>query len=282
MNGVVDYILEVFLSTIIQMTVLFGPLLATGFLIAFLEKTSNKMLMRMFSFKAVIYSTGWLGTTVHESGHALFCLIFGHKITAFVPFRPEPNESGGYTLGYVQHTSKGNIWNNVGYLFIGTGPIILGSTIIALLIRFLLPGGEGFFSELHSSASTLEPHFKDYFVMFWETVKITFHSVFWQNRWETFTSLRFWVFWAVSSMISLHMSLSGPDLRSAWKGAGIIAAILLMANIVLVLVGKTGFTNYISTYLMLFAGILFVGVLLSLLTMVLIFTFSAVVGKIKR
>ena len=150
MSAVVNFIRDVIIATITQMLILFGPLLAVGFLIAFFEKMSNKMLMKVFSFKAVIYSTGWLGTPIHETGHAIFCLLFGHKIHEFVPFKPERDESGGYVLGYVKHSCKGSIYNNIGYLFIGTGPIILGSIIIALLIRFLLPGGSGFFTGLNT------------------------------------------------------------------------------------------------------------------------------------
>ena len=281
MNPILEFILNVVIATVTQMLVLFGPLLAVGFLIAFFEKMSNKMLMRIFSFKAVIFSTGWLGTPIHETGHALFCLLFGHKIHEFVPFKPERDESGGYTLGYVKHSCKGSIYNNIGYLFIGTGPIILGSTIIALLIWLLLPKGSGFFGTLHTHASGADLNFMGYVTMLWETVKSTVEVIFWSEGWGTYGHWEFWVFFVVASCISLHMSLSPPDLKSAWKGAGIIALIFLVVNIVLVAIGQTDYMKYFSAYIMLGAGVLFVGVILSFVTMILIPIITTILGKLK-
>jgi len=281
MSAVVNFIRDVIIATITQMLILFGPLLAVGFLIAFFEKMSNKMLMKVFSFKAVIYSTGWLGTPIHETGHAIFCLLFGHKIHEFVPFKPERDESGGYVLGYVKHSCKGSIYNNIGYLFIGTGPIILGSIIIALLIRFLLPGGSGFFTGLNTSASSMSLSLNGYFEMLIDTVELTLRTIFWKSGWSTYSTWQFWVFFVVASCISLHMSLSPPDLKSAWKGAAVFALILLIVNIVLVAIKQTEYMNHVSAYLMFAAGILFVGVILSFITMILIFIFTAIIGKIK-
>ncbi len=282
MNAALQFILDVLIATVTQLLILFGPLLVVGFLIAFFEKMSNKMLMKVFSFKAVIYTTGWLGTPVHETGHALFCLLFGHKISEFVPFKPERNESGGYTLGYVKHSCKGNLWNNIGYLFIGTGPIILGSTIIALLIWLLLPGGSGFFSTLHGHASGADLTFIGYGTMLWETVKSTVEVIFWSDGWSTYGHWQFWVFFVVASCISLHMSLSPPDLKSAWKGAGIIALIFLVVNIVLVAIGQTDYMKYFSAYIMFAAGVLFVGLILSFVTMILILLFTGLISKLKK
>ena len=284
MNPALQFIVNVVIATITQLLILFGPLLIVGFLIAFFEKMSNKMLMKVFSFKAVIYTTGWLGTPVHETGHALFCLIFGHKISEFVPFKPERNDSGGYTLGYVKHSCKGNLWNQIGYLFIGTGPIILGSVIIALLIRFLLVGGSDFFSDLNSSASSVNLTVMGYLHMFLDTVKLTLKTIFWDNGWKTYFGAqwwRFWLFFLAASCISLHMSLSPPDLKSAWKGAGVIAIILLLANIVLVAIKQTSYMNHVSAYIMLASGVLFVGVILSFVTMVLILLVTGLLSKLK-
>ena len=280
-EGDQHFAVEVLIATVSQMLILFGPLLVVGLLIAYFEKLSNKMLMSIFSFKAVIYSTGWLGTPIHETGHALFCLIFRHKVHEFVPFKPEKDESGGYVLGYVKHSDNGTIYNKIGYLFIGAGPIILGSTIIALLIRFLLPAGDGFFFDLDSVASSAELTIGGYLDMFVETVKLTIRTIFWDNGWSTFSTWQFWVFFVAASCISLHMSLSPPDLKSAWTGAGIIALILLVLNIVFVFIGQEGWTSGISAYLMFAAGILFVGLILSIVTMILIFLFTATIGKLK-
>ncbi len=278
MVDVADFVIEVLLSTVVQMLVLFGPLLVAGFLIAVFEKYSNKMLMTVFSFKAVIYSTGWLGTPVHETGHALFCLIFGHKIHEFKPFAPSEKEGGGYVLGYVKHSSKGNIWNNIGYLFIGTGPIILGSAVITLLIAIPAGGFSYFGQMLDQAPNTI--NIDSFLEMFKGVLEIVFDSVF-SEGWGTFATWQFWVFFVVAAMIALHMSLSPPDLKSAWKGALFFLLILLIVNIVFVAFGWDSFTLHIASYLMFTTGILFIGVVLSFITMLLIMAFTGIISKLK-
>ena len=279
MTDTVQFILEVLTATAIQMLVLFGPLLAVGFLISVFEKFSNRMLIRTFGVKAVIYLTGWLGTTVHESGHAFFCLVFGHRIHKFVPFKPEQTSSGGYRLGYVRHSCKGTLWNNIGYLFIGTGPIIFGSAIIALLIRFLLPGGSDFFGDLHSTSSSLDPTPVGFGTMFVETIRMTGETIFWSEGWHTFARWEFWLFVALASSISLHMSLSRPDLDGAWKGTVFMAVSLMALNILFVAIGKEGFSDEFSAYVLFCAGVLFVGAMLSFLTLVFILAATAIIPR---
>ena len=51
--------------------------------------------------KRGVYLVAWLGTPLHELGHALFCLIFRHKIEDIKFFKPDKVNG---TLGYVYHT----------------------------------------------------------------------------------------------------------------------------------------------------------------------------------
>ncbi len=282
MMSATEFIGSVIAATIFQMLIFFGPLLLVGFLISIFEGISNKRLMRTFGPQAGIGILSRIGTTVHETGHALFCIIFRHKIIEFVPFRPQRNPGGGLTLGYVRHSSRGTLWNRIGNLFIGTGPIIIGSAVIALLIRFLLPGGSGFFGELNSSASGLDLTPGDYGNLFLDTARITMINVFWGDGWKTFLQWQFWVFVLIASSISLHMSLSPSDLKGAGYGVLFFTLLLFLVNIVVVALDRESYTATISTYLMFCAGILFVGAIFSIITMVGIFVFTTIFRMIRR
>ena len=55
-----------------------GLIIIFGFIIAALNRAWCRMLgsKGMFAMRA----TGVIGTPVHEIGHAIFCILFGHKI----------------------------------------------------------------------------------------------------------------------------------------------------------------------------------------------------------
>lgn len=74
------------------------------------------------------------GVACHESGHALGCLLTGHEIVEFAPFKPH-----GDVLGYVRW-SPGEITfaTLVAAFFIGTGPLWFGCLVVWLLSLPLL------------------------------------------------------------------------------------------------------------------------------------------------
>jgi hypothetical protein len=75
---------------------------------------------------------------IHELSHALFCIIFGHKIQEMKLFSPE-NDG---TLGYVNHSyNPKNPYQQIGNFFIGTGPIWGGVLLLYVASYFLLPEG---------------------------------------------------------------------------------------------------------------------------------------------
>ena len=74
------------------------------------------------------------GVVCHECGHALGCLLTGHEIVEFAPFKPHDD-----VLGYVVW-SPGEISLStfVDALIIGTGPLWLGCLLVWLLSLPLL------------------------------------------------------------------------------------------------------------------------------------------------
>lgn len=127
-----SYVLHALLITAEQLALVFGPAL----FFAFLTQVFSEKIMGTSAgkFGTAMYSLTMPGVALHECGHALFALIFGHKIVEFVPFRPQ-----GDTLGYVSHTyNPKNPYQLIGNFFIGTGPVWLGSALIVGLAFLVL------------------------------------------------------------------------------------------------------------------------------------------------
>lgn len=110
-----------------------------------LEKKSSQMMRRSVGWKGVLL-TAWLGTPVHEIGHALFCIIFRHKIKELKLYDPDPNTG---TLGYVRHSfDSKNIYQQLGRFFIGVAPIVCGCIVLGLLFKLFNLFDAGLFAEL--------------------------------------------------------------------------------------------------------------------------------------
>jgi hypothetical protein len=132
-----DYLLKVVISTLSQLLVLFGPLLLLAFIMSFISKLNENLSYKVLGRNGYLYVFGWRGTIIHELGHVIFAIIFGHKIIEVKWFSPAPDNE---TLGYVNHSyNRKNIYQCLGNFFIGIGPILLGS-IILYLITYLLFG----------------------------------------------------------------------------------------------------------------------------------------------
>ena len=183
----------------------------------------NRVFYNMLGGRAhgICVATGFIGTPVHELGHAIFCLLFLHRITDISLFSPSAKDG---VLGYVNHAyNKRNVYHQIGNFFIGVGPILFGSAVLFLLMYFLSPdmfssitSGIGNGAEL--SAGAVFTAGKDMLVaMFKES---------------DFASLKQWVFFILAALITLHMSLSPADMKGSAVGTGYIAILLLLINVV--------------------------------------------------
>jgi hypothetical protein len=131
------YLVKVIISTLTQLIILLGPIILLALLMNIVSRQNEKLSYLVLGQKGYLYLFGWLGTAVHEIGHAFFAIIFGHKIDEIVLFSPD-HLTG--SLGHVRHSYNPNsIYQNIGNFFIGIGPVIFGS-IILFLISFILFG----------------------------------------------------------------------------------------------------------------------------------------------
>ena len=125
---------DIFVCFTLQIVFTVGLIVLFGFLLAL----CNRRFYANFGnySRAVCYITGAVGTPVHECAHALFCVIFGHKINEIKLF--QVNSEDG-TLGYVKHSyNPKNIYHKIGNFFIGIAPIIVISAILYLLALLIM------------------------------------------------------------------------------------------------------------------------------------------------
>lgn len=78
--------------------------------------------------------SSYIGSPVHEGGHALMCLLFGHRIQHI---RLVPTRAGGAEVSYTYN--RKNPYAVFGNLWIGIGPIISGVAVILLILTLVYP-----------------------------------------------------------------------------------------------------------------------------------------------
>lgn len=138
-------------GALVQLAVLLGPLAVAVVALNLSSSLVMRQAIGLLGPRAFLCAFGWLGTAVHELSHALFCLLFGHRVLEVRLF--DPGASDG-SLGYVRHAY--NPWNplhQLGNLFIAVAPVVVGAALLALGgvallggdLRELLsgPGGAG-------------------------------------------------------------------------------------------------------------------------------------------
>jgi hypothetical protein len=229
---------QVTLATLQQLATLLGWLFVMGLVLHILARTAQYLYMRALGPTAGVLITGWLGTPVHELGHAVFCPLFGHKIKKlrlWVPFSKDGS------AGSVEHAwNRKSIYQNVGNLFIAAGPILLGSALILAGFYFLVPAKGAALAAIRSCSSSLwGPLARP------DCLPAFFTLLFYPG---SLASPLFWVFLYGSFCIASHMGLSFPDIKGCLWGAAFLAAVLLGVNTIVYLAGLSEWHTYILRF----------------------------------
>ncbi len=235
LSNFLNYLLQVLLATATQLLILLGPLLVLALLMNLVSAQSSKTGIRVFGYKGFLYGFKWIGTPIHELGHAFFALIFGHKINEIKWFDPQ-GKDGCY--GSVSHShTPGNPYQEIGTFFIGIGPILMCSIILYLVSYFFFGvhvsdlsrasiSASSFsgFSSVMSMVSGIASGFQAFL-----TAVFTGPNTTW---WKVLIFI--YLLFSVGSSITL----SKADLESAVGGFAYTVVLLLIINLLTLWIGN--------------------------------------------
>lgn len=276
-----NYFIETVMTTLAQLFILLGPGLLLAFIMYFITQWERDLGGRVFNWKIWVYGT-FLGTVVHELGHAIAAILFGHRIVDIKLFDPDP-ESG--MLGYVKHAyNPNNLYQRVGNFFIGIGPVIFGPLVIYLALLGLV-GWDVFaplqtvklgtlsFTSLESLRVLLEQVANGSLGMF-QAMFTPDHLSGWQ----------FYVFLYLAASIGSHVQLSPPDIKGAASGFLLLVGLVFLFNLITLWIGNFAarYISAISQSYSFFYGVLLFTIVLNLALLVLfavLFALRSLVGR---
>ena len=254
MDNVMEYVwyyLQILLYTL-------GAIFVCGFVVWGCKTLFVRMMGGGFGSKIVI-GTSIIGTPVHELGHAIMCLIFGHRITEIRLWQPR---SADGTLGYVNHTyNSKNVYHVIGNLFIGIGPIFSGLLVLGLCLYFAFPASLASYTTnitglLNTSATPFD--------MLGVGLCII------PNMVVEFTSDAFPIWGRILLVIvmlsvSLHINLSPADMKGSLSAIPLYMLLVLLVAGISILAGPAAMQGVI------YAVQMYNAYLMALFTVVLVF-----------
>ena len=276
---VLVFVKELILATLGQMASLFLGIFIFGLLIHFISQLTFRSLGNAFGPRGT-YLVAWLGTPIHELGHALFCLIFLHKIEEIRFFKPDPDTG---TLGYVYHTwNPKNPWHVLGNFFIGIGPMVLGCGALFALFYFLIPDSARVWDSIIVGVSDIEKgsSIGSYLAVFQGSVLAIVKLIF------TFANLGIWQFWVflyLSICIASNIRLSWADIKGSLSGLGCIVMPFLLFNLICLLVDRSSDTvfPYSASVLGGIYSLLILALIMVLIGFILIYLLTAMYYRLR-
>lgn len=213
----VDALMKSMLFTALQLIAYLGVFILVGFLIDRMEKKRNTWIRSTVGDNG-IYATALIGVPVHELGHALMCLVFGHKVEEIrlVQFR-----SPDGTLGYVNHSfDPTNLFHRIGLFFIGIAPILMGVAVISASLYLTLPDTfRRWTGAVTASVDAMDIP---------QAMMVLLVSLF---SFENLSNPLFYVFLVLAIAVASHMSLSQSDIAGARSGLIAMYVILVIFNL---------------------------------------------------
>ncbi len=269
-EAVLSYLRAATLASLIQIGIFLVPALILAFIINYESGFVQRRALIAMGRGWYLGLFSWLGTIVHELGHAIFCLIFHHKITALKLFDPDPATG---TLGYVEHSyNSRSVYQQVGNFFIGVSPILLGTAIIYILSYLLLGLNPfkvaGSFNVLSSSIYSWDA-LAQIFRVLWISSASLLGQVF---SWYNFSTWQLYVFIYLVFAVGSSITLSPSDIKGALKGFIPILILIFIFNLATAWAGNFTSNLVIGTagYLVVFYTAIFLILLLNIAVSVLL------------
>ncbi|MCI1859627.1 MAG: hypothetical protein LKI80_16010 [Sporolactobacillus sp.] len=217
-------ILQMLVSSAVLFISLTGVPVLCGLILGLLERQSNNWMIRMLGMKG-IYWTAWLGTPIHELGHAVMCFVFAHHVTGIKLFQKV--DTGG-TIGYVTHTfNPASLYQRIGNFYIGLAPLLSGSLAIFAAAVWFVPDSASLLTQAAGNSSAFSLVDPSSWPLFAHEAGRLLGSLPTKNH---VTSQGFWLFFVFSLCVASHMSLSREDVRGATDGVGALAVLIIVAD----------------------------------------------------
>ena len=249
-----------------------GVFLFFGVVYSFIERSNTKFLLSTFGSKGVLF-TGIIGTSVHEIGHLIMCLIFHHKITDFqlFNFKGYKYES---TLGYVSHKyNENSLYERAGNFFIGIGPIISGTLFMILSFKILLPEKFQLLDINHFLHYVKNFSIDNFILLLLNLFKILFTSLF---SFHNLSNIKFYIFIYLMICVSTHISLSKKDFENSSIGIFSLFIIFFIISFICIAFNLNNILSiFINGILYLFI-FLSIGLIFSLISLCFMFIFSLI------
>lgn len=263
---------KVFQISIFFTTLFLFTFILYGYLYNFIEKKTSKYVFSTFGYSGILF-TGIIGTTVHELGHLIMCLIFNHRITDFQLFNFKGYKNNE-VLGYVSHKyNNKSLYQKSGNFFIGIGPMIFSTLFIIFSFKLLLPD---IFSQLNIGEYLINFNYSNTSEILYIIVNILerfFSLIFNINNLK---NIKFYIFIYIMFSISNHISLSKKDLENSISGICSLFLIILIGCLSYFLINDNLGNLYMkfllaNIYLILFLSI---GLAFSIISFFISFLFS--------
>jgi hypothetical protein len=276
-GNVAGYLVLVVVATAGQIIILLGPCLLLTFLMSMIAGAVQRLACRCMGVPVYLGLFGWLGTAVHELGHAVFHLLFGHRIVEIKLFDPDPRTG---TLGYVKSLYKRHSpYQRIGIFFAGIGPILFGTLVIYVSYLFLVQpdivyaqtvgGGAGF--------DTSRPQLEAFISGVSRSSLAILGSLFDPAN---LLNWKFYLFVYIAFAVGSSIQLSGPDIEGAISGFSTLVVFLLLFNLGTIWLGNfaSSYFLYFSQFYGFFYAIMIFVLVLNLLVATLLYT---VIGLIR-
>jgi hypothetical protein len=246
-NSILEFVKLVVITTVSQLIWLLGLIFIFGLILYVFARFTRITYVKSVGQKMDIIFTGWIGTPVHELGHAIFCVLFRHRIVEMKLY--SPNSEDG-TLGYVNHSyNPKSTYQKIGNFFIGVGPIIFGALVLYAAFYYLVPNVGEVFSNIQGQSQTLvkglRGDFSGVFSSMWGSTQATLSSLF---KASNFSGYKFWIFLYIAISVSSHMQLSPPDIKGATGGLITLVLFFLAINLVILGLEATGISNHFGNW----------------------------------
>jgi hypothetical protein len=265
-------LLNVLILSVTEIVYLLGILIVVGFLLGWIESVSNEWAYEAFG-KAGIMLTACIGTPIHEVGHALMCLIFGHKINSIKLFDINPKNSA---LGYVNHSyNKHNLYQLSGNFFISIGPIFSGSAAILFFMYMLEPNTFKALQKYVVSAPVDSNNIVDFIKWSWHSIMIVYTGIL--NS-ESTAPRSFWIFLLLAICTSSHIALSKADIKNAISGLVVTLFVVVLFNMGALLCGieTLKYVLTVAKYNIYLISVLSVSIAFSLITALIMGLFCSI------